>query len=92
MAIEHRFQNFQSFQSSNSGSRVHVQSSLRTLDSGKWTRGREGLSLETLDKNKTASPSRFTRLAVLLAVVLVAMRVCHRTLRMLAKWADRLRV
>ena len=36
--------------------------------------------------------SRFTRRAVLLAAVFVAMRVCHRSLRWLAKMADRLDV
>ena len=35
---------------------------------------------------------RFNRRSLMLAVVLVAMRVCHRSLRRLATWADRLRV
>ena len=41
---------------------------------------------------KTPSPSRLSRRAILLAVVLVAMRVCHRSLRRLARVADKLRV
>jgi hypothetical protein len=49
-------------------------------------------SIEGSAKSTCESKCRITRRAVLLAVVLVAMRVCHRTLRMLAKWADRLRV
>ena len=51
-----------------------------------------GVPSPGITPDKTDSPSRFNRRAILLAVVFVAMRVCHRTLRRLARVADRLQV
>jgi len=47
---------------------------------------------QTMTDHDTMTRRRLSRRSLMLAVVLVAMRVCHRTLRRLAKAADRLQV